>query len=312
MHTFIKAIGFGKKESQAELEDLIKESVLKANFKSEKIKKSGYKFLEFNREFAENIGIIVRGEEDKDGVFHIGNYFPYLKPTIDGIYENEVCIHKKIDSDAFTGMCDDSRLGISLIFFIQKAVDYVNLEDTEIRERNRIVRLAALAKTGTIILPTQKRIYSHIASKIDNAMKTQLMDYAKNGDMEALNYLTNTDIDKSVSASERIKHEDLFSIVETSFIPYGSESDLYSVLGNIISAKQIMNNSTGESIWIIRIICNDIEFEVAINAEDLMGFPSPGMRFKGVIWLQGEVEAMQDLNPENSMNLNFDDDLPFA
>ena len=81
----------------------------------------------------------------------------------------------------------------------------------------------------------------------------------------------------------------MFSIVETSFIPYGSESDLYTVLGNILSSRQIKNSETGELIWILKIVCNDIPMEVAINAEDLMGFPSPGMRFKGVIWMQGEL-----------------------
>ena len=52
---------------------------------------------------------------------------------------------------------------------------------------------------------------------------------------------------------------------------------------------QIKNSETGELIWILKIVCNDIPMEVAINAEDLMGFPSPGMRFKGVIWMQGEL-----------------------
>ena len=289
MHTFIKSIGFGKKESQVELEELIKESVIHADEKEERIKKSGVKFLEFKKEFAENIGIIVRGEEDKDGVFHIGNYFPYLKPSSEGIFEKEIFVHKKVDSDAFTGMCDDNRLGISLIFYVQKAVDYINSDGNEVKEKNRFIKLAALAKSGTVILPTQKRIYSHIATKIDNAMKSQIMDYAKNGDMEALNYLNNTDIDRNITAAERIKNEDLFSIVETSFIPYGSESDLYSILGNIVSSRQIVNKSTGEIVWVIKIICNDIDMEIAINADDLIGFPYPGMRFKGVIWLQGEI-----------------------
>jgi hypothetical protein len=289
MHTFIKSIGFRNKTSQAEIEELVRNSVLHADEKKEIIRNNGSKFLEFRKEYAENIGIIVRGEEDSNGVFHIGNYFPYLFSKANGIMENEIFVHKKVDSDAFTGMCDDNRLGISLIFYVQKAEEYLKAEGTEIKEKDRIVKLAALAKNGTIILPTQKRIYSMIASKIDNAVKSQLMDYAKNGDMEALNYITNTDFNNTLSASERIKNEDLFSIVETSFIPYGSESDLYSVLGNITAARQLKNNSTGETVWILRIICNDIEFEVAINTEDLVGFPSPGMRFRGVIWLQGEI-----------------------
>ena len=63
------------------------------------------------------------------------------------------------------------------------------------------------------------------------------------------------------------------------------------MLGNIVSSRQLNNKVTGETLWILRIVCNDIEFEVAINTNDLLGMPLPGMRFKGVVWMQGEVGA---------------------
>lgn len=290
MHTFIKAIGFSKKVSQVEIDALVQQVVEQADSNQVILKSNGSKFIEYKKEFGENFGIVVRGEEDENGEFHVGHFFPYLKSTVKPMTENEVFIHKKVDSDAYTGMCDDNRLGVSLIFYLQNVVDYMK-QDSKIQQvyNNREIKLAALAEKGKIILPTQKRIYSHIASKIDKAVTSQLMDDAKNGDMEALDYLTYNDMDKNAALSERIRHEDLFSIVETCFIPYGSESDLYTVLGNIVSSKQMLNQSTGESIWILRIVCNDIEFEVAINTNDLLGMPLPGMRFKGVVWMQGEV-----------------------
>jgi len=290
MHTFIKAIGFSKKVSQVEIDALVQQVVEQADSNQVILKSNGSKFIEYKKEFGENFGIVVRGEEDENGEFHVGHFFPYLKSTVKPMTENEVFIHKKVDSDAYTGMCDDNRLGVSLIFYLQNVVDYMK-QDSKIQQvyNNREIKLAALAEKGKIILPTQKRIYSHIASKIDKAVTSQLMDDAKNGDMEALDYLTYNDMDKNAALSERIRHEDLFSIVETCFIPYGSESDLYTVLGNIVSSKQMLNQSTGETIWILRIVCNDIEFEVAINTNDLLGMPLPGMRFKGVVWMQGEV-----------------------
>ena len=290
MHTFIKAIGFSKKVSQVEIDALVQQVVEQADSNQVILKSNGSKFIEYKKVFGENFGIVVRGEEDENGEFHVGHFFPYLKSTVKPMTENEVFIHKKGDSDAYTGMCDDNRLGVSLIFYLQNVVDYMK-QDSKIQQvyNNREIKLAALAEKGKIILPTQKRIYSHIASKIDKAVTSQLMDDAKNGDMEALDYLTYNDMDKNAALSERIRHEDLFSIVETCFIPYGSESDLYTVLGNIVSSKQMLNQSTGETIWVLRIVCNDIEFEVAINTNDLLGMPLPGMRFKGVVWMQGEV-----------------------
>ena len=290
MHTFIKAIGFSKKVSQVEIDALVQQVVEQADSNQVILKSNGSKFIEYKKEFGENFGIVVRGEEDENGEFHVGHFFPYLKSTVKPMTENEVFIHKKVDSDAYTGMCDDNRLGVSLIFYLQNVVDYMK-QDSKIQQvyNNREIKLAALAEKVKIILPTQKRIYSHIASKIDKAVTSQLMDDAKNGDMEALDYLTYNDMDKNAALSERIRHEDLFSIVETCFIPYGSESDLYTVLGNIVSSKQMLNQSTGETIWVLRIVCSDIEFEVAINTNDLLGMPLPGMRFKGVVWMQGEV-----------------------
>ena len=292
MHTFLKAIGFSKKTTQADIDNLVMEVVDRADSNKVIQKANGFKFVEYSKEFGENFGITVRGEEDESGEFRVGHFFPYLRSTVKGMMESEVFIHKKVDSDAYTGMCDDNRLGVSLIFYLQNVADYIKHE-TGIQQMytNREIKLVSLAQTGKIILPTQKRIYSHIASKIDKAVTSQLMDDAKNGDMEALDYLTYNDMDKNAVLSERIRHEDLFSIVETCFIPYGSESDLYTVLGNIVSSRQLNNKVTGETLWILRIVCNDIEFEVAINTNDLLGMPLPGMRFKGVVWMQGEVVA---------------------
>ena len=37
------------------------------------------------------------------------------------------------------------------------------------------------------------------------------------------------------------------------------------------------------------LCCNDLYFDVCINAADLIGEPQTGRRFKGVIWMQGQV-----------------------
>ena len=37
------------------------------------------------------------------------------------------------------------------------------------------------------------------------------------------------------------------------------------------------------------ISCNDLVFDICINAEDLIGQPEVGRRFKGVIWMQGII-----------------------
>ena len=88
----------------------------------------------------------------------------------------------------------------------------------------------------------------------------------------------------------RIIKEDMYSIIETSFMPSGIECDQYSIIGNILSVNLVENELTKEEIYRLRVECNDIVFTVAINKADLLGEPAPGRRFKGQIWMQGLVD----------------------
>ena len=87
--------------------------------------------------------------------------------------------------------------------------------------------------------------------------------------------------------SKRVKTEDVLSIVDTCFMPFGVESDQYSIIGEIRNFKIVENKLTKENIYIINIVCNDLAFDVCINQKDLLGEPAIGRRFKGNIWMQG-------------------------
>ena len=109
------------------------------------------------------------------------------------------------------------------------------------------------------------------------------------GNQEAIDSLTIDDIDMYTMISRRAKTEDIYSIVESSFIPYGSESDNYTIIGTILDYKLVTNRMSGEQVYCLRIDCNDLTYEVCINKFDLLGEPKRGRRFKGNIWMQGHV-----------------------
>ena len=88
----------------------------------------------------------------------------------------------------------------------------------------------------------------------------------------------------------RIEFEDVFSIVDSSFMPCGVECDQYSVIGEVLDVVVEKNVYTNEEVYIMTLDCNDMTFDVAINRFDLIGEPAIGRRFKGQIWLQGKVE----------------------
>ena len=104
--------------------------------------------------------------------------------------------------------------------------------------------------------------------------------------MESLAY---QDMDIYTRVSKRILTEDVFSIVETSFIPYGMECDQYSIVADIVGVEKAVNLLTKEKIWKLRLNYNGIYIDICINQQDLMGEPKEGRRFKGNIWLQGHL-----------------------
>ena len=239
-------------------------------------------------EVAPGIGIVVRGEYDAEGQFHMEHYFPYLKGTTVSALE-EIFISKRVDTDAYTGMCDDFRLGVSLIFYLQNAVDYMKVD----RRREQIphpVIAAGLAREGKILLPVKQDIRAEKIMNADLTHRSKLLSEAKKGNQEAIESLTLDDIDMYSSVSKRARREDIYSIVNTSFIPYGSESDNYTVLGTIESMRKEKNCQTEEEVYILQLCCNQMDFEICINSKDLLGEPQVGRRFRGIIWMQGFVD----------------------
>ena len=89
----------------------------------------------------------------------------------------------------------------------------------------------------------------------------------------------------------RLQKEDLYSVIESFFMPSGMETDQYALMGEITACTPWENRMTGAKGWFLEVTAADIPVRVSIAADDLMGDPQPGRRFKGNIWLQGTVEC---------------------
>ena len=91
------------------------------------------------------------------------------------------------------------------------------------------------------------------------------------------------------------REEDIYSIVDTTFMPSRIECDRYSILGEIKEVICKKNRFTGEEIYDLKVECNDLYFRVGINKMDLLGEPLPGRRFKGKIWMMGTAHLRKGL-----------------
>ena len=126
-------------------------------------------------------------------------------------------------------------------------------------------------------------------AKVAAKDRSSLIEAAKNGDEDAMETLTIEDIDLYSQISRRAMKEDLYSIIDSCFMPCGVECDQYSIIGEIKEIKKIKNIYTKEDIYRMRLECNDLNLDVCINSKDLLGEPAVGRRFKGQIWMQGSL-----------------------
>ena len=56
--------------------------------------------------------------------FNVEYYYPFFRGT--GITTQEqVTVERHADKDAFSAACDDLRIGITLIFYLQNAAEYM-------------------------------------------------------------------------------------------------------------------------------------------------------------------------------------------
>lgn len=289
MHRFLRAIGFSNITSRQELEPVLGK-IMNDPDKKKRIKLSERNtYTEYAMEFGSQIGIAIRGEYDEKGFFYMSHYFPYCESRLI-TSEEDVYVNKRVDTNAFTGMCDDFRLGISMIFYLQNAVDYLSLHASDNTPLKASLTLSGLCLQGVILLGVHRDIYAKQQQHTHFERKQKLIAKAKNGDRKAMDDLALADMDLAARIRNRIQHEDLYSIVENSLVPYGSESDHYSILGTIVNWCTTKNTYTNEEVYQILLNCNNIHINICINKRDLLGEPMIGRRFKGVMWMQGHAD----------------------
>lgn len=287
MHSYLKTVGFSKVKKREEIREILLDVVRNYDEKTAVEDYPDGVFVEFSKNYGSNCGITVCGQYDEKNRFHIEYYFPFFRGT--GITTQEqVTVERHVDREAFSGACDDLRIGITLIFYLQNGTEYM-LEKQKKVPGNRSTTLSGLAGEGRILLPVLKDKEAVKVEKETSTNRSNLIAAARNGDEEAMESLTMEDMDTYSMISHRIVHEDILSIVDSYFMPCGIQCDQYSVLGEILEFHTFENIATGEELLQMKIDCNNIQFDVCINQKDLLGEPAVGRRFRGDIWLQGQI-----------------------
>lgn len=288
MHSYLRSIGFSNIADRKTADALVREVCSSCDARNAVRLENGNAFVEYVKEFAPGCGMVVCGEIDERG-FHQDYYFPYFDtPTVSSCAE--MVVEKHGGKDSFAGICEDTRMGTSLIFYVTNAAEYLKMAmRVNLRSGQTSVNFTALATEGKILLPVLKNPEQTLLDREAVSTRSRLIAEAKNGDETAIESLTMEDINVYNMVSRRIMTEDVFSIVDTMFMPSGMECDHYQIMGEIQSVHRVRNSRTKEYIYQMSMLCNDMLLNVCINEADLLGDPDVGRRFKGEVWLQGRI-----------------------
>lgn len=289
MHSYLRAIGFSKIKSRKQLEQVYLHTLREPNRKVVTTVSVDTSLIQFEKDFGPSMGLTLVGEYDINGALSIEHYFPYLKGDSFMEYEN-ISIEKQTDKESYAGVCEDYRLGMTLIFYVLNIADYAKSKWFNYSNRHMTqVKFSGLSINGTILLGVKRNKQQQRYEDELRAMHNNLLAAAKNGDTEAIENLTIDEMDTYTSLTGRIQKEDILSIVDTSFMPCGVECDHYMIIGNILQVTQLKNSFTDEIVYNLLLEANNIIMNIGINSIDLQGEPKEGRRFRGEVWLQGIV-----------------------
>ena len=289
MHKYSKAIGFGGDISGSMMRKVEEEVRREFTSHERMILDEDTDYCEFRKILGERLELAMYGVMDLDENFEKEYSVPVFQGKGITTYA-DVIVEKKIDKEAYIGICEDARVDISLMFYLQNPMEYVReLQSGNLSKKKTSVTLAGLAYDGTVLFPVTKNEKDKKEQREQFRDRMMLVSAARKGDSEAIETLTLKDMDTYQKVSKRVVTEDIFSIIDTYFMPNGVECDLYSIMGEILDMDLVINEVTREKIMILTLDVNEMIFDVCIPKANILGEPAVGRRFRTNIWLQGKI-----------------------
>lgn len=289
MHSYLRAIGFSKLRNLKQVNELLDDIIAHPTSRSITTIGAGITLVQLTREYGDGYGISIIGEFNEKNDIIIEHFFPYILGRTTK-WEDSIVIEPHTDKEAYAGVSENTNIGIPLIFYLQNIADYVrNKWSNEYNRPLNQVTYSGLSTEGRIILGIDKDEEQRRLEETGQQNRNRLIAAAKEGDADAIESLTLEDIDLYSAISKRAKTEDLYSIVDSCFIPYGINSEQYSIIGTIHDCHVLQNPITGEKMHHLLIEVNEIFMDIMINATDLLGEPAIGRRLKSTVWVQGHV-----------------------
>ena len=125
MHQYLTAIGMESVKSKQELDRLLQGLEQENNERAVmSVTADKYDRCEYKKEFAKNIGIAAGGFQDSNGIFEREYIYPYFYGTGITTYA-DVTVERTKDQQSYIGICEDVKIGVTLMFRIQNYMEYL-------------------------------------------------------------------------------------------------------------------------------------------------------------------------------------------
>lgn len=290
MHNYLRSVGFKCITNHKQLASLFDQIISQPDyFECIQIDEET-NFAVMSREFAPGMGVALFGIMDENDRFQTEFYFPYANS--DTVSTSAECFfHEHTEKESYAGSCDDYRINITLIFSVSNFMEMRGIcSRTGAIPSSRSVSFCGLSAEGKILLPIQKTEKEKEEARLYAKKRSQMMESLKDQDSAALELLNQREFQMFHQLNMQLKTTDLYTLIDSYFMPYGVECDQYTLMGTIENVDLVKNALTGEEIYRLLVDCNDMPFQIVIHKSDLFGVPAVGRRFKGSVWLTGHVD----------------------
>ena len=194
MHTYFRAIGFSEPMKNLDrlnlMDDIMHKASQRAYTNIRHIESSTPETesmrTEFSLDLGEGYGITLVGEYDEDEEFIYEDMFPYMFNGHISTME-EITVEPRMDGYSYLGICDDLKLGVTLIFRLRNTVDFLkNGGMTGEQQPGTSAALSALSVEGTVMLPIRKTEKEMQMVRSQAVRRKKLMTAARTGDENAM------------------------------------------------------------------------------------------------------------------------------
>lgn len=283
----IRAIGLSSIEKntkrKSELLKLVKNDPHKSYFYFDGMDKIAENYYYIG----ENYGIVAYGKILEDGSFKMTKWHSFVH----SLQTNEITdvMFDKIRGNQFV-FAEEHKAGNRLEFALTNMCQYYDYmaADKYIPKFN--ANIAGLSSEGNVIFPVAKNEKTRKIRRKEEKRHNELINLLRKGDEMAETKLMEHSQAIAHNARERLKKEDVLSVFESYFFPYGNREGIFAILGDILDVNEVVNPFTNETVYDLFISATNTKFNVFINKIDLTGVPSAGMRFRGRCQLRGSLD----------------------